>query len=439
MTKQIKSTPNNPAIVNASHFSEPESIPSIFSTVEEQLKAASNTGVIDGFFRKKFIELFQKLEFGCIHLIDPLGKTTVGNPNAKLQCTLAIHDLNSYTIIALSGSNGAAQAYIDGLWTADDLSKLIRIFVSNRSVLNEMESGLAKLAQYSFRLWNKLKRNTLKGSKKNIAAHYDLGNPFFRLFLDQRMMYSSALYEAGDDLTQASDRKLQRICDALELTERDHLIEIGSGWGGFACYAANSTGCKVTTITISQEQFNETELRIQREGLQDLVTVKLQDYRDVEGQFDKLVSIEMIEAIGHQYLDTYFKKLNALLKPNGKALIQAIVIDDNQYQRALKQVDYIKKYIFPGGFMPCYSVITEYAGRNRLMLEDLHDMGLSYAQTLRDWRRRFYDNISDVASQGYDAGFQRMWEFYFCYCEGAFDERAISVGQILFRKQASVS
>jgi len=434
-----KSLPSNQIIVNASQFSEPESIPSIFSTVDEQLQAISKSSMVDRFFRKKFIELFQKLEGGCIYVVDSFGTTPVGDPNAKLQCSLVIHDLNSYTQIALSGSNGSAQAYINGLWSADDLSKLVRIFVKNRAVLNQMESGLAKLAQFSFRLWNKFTRNTKDGSKKNIAAHYDLGNPFFRLFLDRRMMYSSALYEAGDDLSKASDRKLKRICDALELKKEDHLIEIGSGWGGFACFAAHSVGCKVTTVTISQEQYNETLDRIKRHELEDLVTVKLQDYRDIEGQYDKLVSIEMIEAIGHQYLDTYFRKLNTLLKPNGKALIQAIVIDDNQYQRALKQVDYIKKYIFPGGFMPCYSVIINHASRNRLMLEDLHDMGLSYAQTLRDWRKRFYDNIEHVNDQGYDSRFQRMWEFYFCYCEGAFDERAISVGQILFRKQADVT
>jgi cyclopropane-fatty-acyl-phospholipid synthase len=431
--------PSNKIIVNASQFSEPESVPSIFSTVGQQLQSVNKGSIVDRFFRNKFIELFQKLEDGCIHVVDSSGTTSLGNPDAKLQCTLMIHDLSCYTQIALSGSNGSAQAYINGRWSTDDLSKLIRIFVKNRSVLNQMESGLAKLAQLSFRLWNKFTRNTISGSKKNIAAHYDLGNPFFRLFLDQRMMYSSALYGAGDDLGMASDRKLKRICDALELKQHDHLVEIGSGWGGFACFAASSIGCKVTTVTISQEQFNETQERIDREGLSDLVTVKLQDYREVEGQYDKLVSIEMIEAIGHQYLDTYFRKLNTLLKPNGKALIQAIVIDDNQYQKALKQVDYIKKYIFPGGFMPCYSVITDYASRNRLMLEDLHDMGLSYAQTLRDWRKRFYDNIDQVSEQGYDPGFQRMWEFYFCYCEGAFDERAISVGQILFRKQANIT
>jgi cyclopropane-fatty-acyl-phospholipid synthase len=425
--------------VNSSQFPQGESIPSIFSPVGHQLEAASKNSVVDRFFRNKFIALFQKLEGGYIHLIDPVGTTSVGNSDAKLQCTLVIHDLSSYTQVALSGSNGSAEAYLNGLWSADDLSKLIRIFVKNRLVLNQMESGLARFAQSSFRLWNKLRRNTRRGSKKNIATHYDLGNPFFRLFLDQRMMYSSALYEAGDDLDQASCRKLHRICAALELKKQDHLIEIGSGWGGFACFAASTVGCKVTTVTISQEQFNETQQRIVREGLSDLVTVKLQDYRDVEGLYDKLVSIEMIEAVGHQYLDTYFRKLNSLLKPDGKALIQAIVIDDDQYHRALKQVDYIKKYIFPGGFMPCYSVIIDYASRNRLMLEDVHDMGLSYAQTLRDWRKRFYENIEQVEEQGYNSSFQRMWEFYFCYCEGAFDERAISVGQILFRKQASIN
>lgn len=425
--------------VNSSQFPQGESLPSIFSAAGDELETVSKNSIVDRFFRNKVIELFQKIEGGCIHLVDSVGITSLGSCDAQLQCTLLVHDLSSYTQVALNGVTGSAEAYLKGLWSGDDLSKLIRIFVKNRLVLEQMESGLARFAQSSFRLWYKLRRNTRSGSKKNIATHYDLGNPFFRLFLDQRMMYSSALYEAGDDLDQASCRKLHRICAALELGKQDHLIEIGSGWGGLACFAASAVGCKVTTITISQEQFNETQDRIEREGLSDLVTVKLQDYRDVEGVYDKLVSIEMIEAVGHQYLDTYFRKVNSLLKPDGKALIQAIVIDDDQYHKALKQVDFIKRYIFPGGFMPCYSLIIDSASRNRLMLEDVHDMGLSYAQTLRDWRKRFYENIEQVKQQGYETSFQRMWEFYFCYCEGAFDERAISVGQILFRKQASIS
>lgn len=422
---------------NLNAVSEPELIPSIFAQTRQRISDSADHRAIDRFFRSKYIELFQRLENGCITVIDPLGKTVLGDPKAKLHCTMTIFDLRSYTKVALGGSNGSAQAYIEGLWRVDNLSHLIRIFVINRVVLEEMESGLAKIAQYVLRAWHHVfRRNTVAGSRKNIAAHYDLGNEFFRLFLDERMMYSSALYQPGDDLNAASERKLQRICEVLELNSADHVVEIGSGWGGFACYAARTTGCKVTTVTISQEQYDEALARVARENLSDQVTVKLQDYRDVEGTFDKLVSIEMIEAIGHQYLDTYFRKLNHLLKPSGKALIQAIVIDDNQYQKALKEVDYIKRYIFPGGFMPCYSVISQFAGSNRLMLEDLHDMGLSYAQTLRDWRKRFYERIEDISQQGYDGAFQRMWEFYLCYCEGAFDERAISVGQILLRKQA---
>ena len=415
---------------------EPELIPSIFNDLRQIPELVSQPRPIDHFFRRKYIELFQKLEGGCITVIDPLGTTTLGPPDSKLRCTMTIFDLSSYTKVALGGSNGSAQAYIEGLWTVDNLSHLIRIFVTNRVVLDRMESGLSKFAQFVLRRWHTLRRNTKSGSRKNIAAHYDLGNEFFRLFLDKRMMYSSALYQTGDDLNTASDRKLQRICDTLELKPHEHVIEIGSGWGGFACYAAATVGCRVTTVTISKEQFEEAKARVHREGLQELVTVKLQDYREIEGVYDKAVSIEMIEAIGHQYLGTYFRKLNHLLKPDGKALVQAIVIDDNQYQKALRQVDYIKRYIFPGGFMPCYSVISQVAGRNRLMLEDLHDMGPSYAQTLRDWRKRFYAQIETIAQQGYDSAFQRMWEFYLCYCEGAFDERAISVGQILLRKQA---
>jgi len=438
MNRPIDAVFRSQTAFNASEFSEPELIPSIFANLTEMPERVARAHPLDRFFRSKYLELFENLEGGSITVIDPLGSETVGDPNAKLNCTIKMHDLSSYTQVAMAGSNGSAQAYIDGRWTVDNLSHLIRLFVSNRVVLEKMDSGLARLAQGVLRIFHALRRNTRTGSKKNIAAHYDLGNDFFRLFLDEKMMYSSALYQQGDDLNQASLRKLQRICDALDLRPEDNLIEIGSGWGGLACYAASTIGCRVTTVTISQEQFTEAQNRVNREGLEELVTVLLQDYRDIEGRFDKLVSIEMIEAIGHQYLNTYFKKLNQLLEPQGKALIQAIVIDDNHYQKALKEVDYIKKYIFPGGFMPCYSVLSNFASHNRLMLEDLHDMGLSYAQTLRDWRKRFYHNIEGITQQGYDAAFQRMWEFYLCYCEGAFDERAISVGQILFRKQAEI-
>lgn len=389
--------------------------------------------------RKLVLELLRKLDGSQITLVDALGTEVLGENSATIKCRITVENLASYSHIIMNGVNGVGQSYIHGMWSVDNLSGLMRIFIRNRSVLQQMESGFSKFAQSLQRVWHFFNRNTKVGSKKNIAAHYDLGNEFFSQFLDQRMMYSSALYHEGDDLERASNRKLQRICDTLELTSNDHIVEIGSGWGGFACYAANKTGCQVTTITISNEQFIEAQERVKREGLENRVLVKLQDYRDIEGQYDKVVSIEMIEAVGHQYLDTYFNKINQLLKPNGKALIQSIVIDDSQYKSALKRVDFIKRYIFPGGFMPCYSVLANKAAQHYLMLEDLHDMGLSYAQTLRDWRQRFYHALHRISHSGYDLAFQRMWEFYLCYCEGGFDERAISVGQILFRKQAQAT
>lgn len=416
-------------------FINEESLPSVFSNLNLNEQNAISSSFIHDFFRTQFIKLLGDINGGFIKLNDPLGSITFGNPSNKLRSEITIYDLSSYTKIALGGSNGSAQAYIDGLWSSDDPTALIRIIVRNRDILNAIDSGLSSLAQTVLKVWHSFNRNSKQGSQKNIAAHYDLGNDFFKLFLDNRMMYSSALYQNGDDLESASQRKLERICTTLKISPDDHVVEIGSGWGGFACFAAKTTGCKVTTVTISQEQYNETLTQVKQQGLEKKVSVKLQDYRDIDGQYDKLVSIEMIEAVGHQYLGGYFNKINSLLKENGTALIQAIVIDDAQYQRALKEVDYIKRYIFPGSFIPCYDIITKTANQNNLIIDEIFDMGLSYAQTLRDWRKLFYQNLDHIKAQGYDAKFLRMWEFYFCYCEGGFDEQAISVGQISFSKK----
>lgn len=421
---------------DSTHFISNESIPSIYAQLDIPNNAENNESFVQRFFRAQFIKLLENIKNGFITVNDPYGTFHFGDKNSDLSCIVTIYNIGTYQKIALGGSNGSGQAYIDGLWSSDNPTNLIRILLRNRNVIDSMESGLSNILQTAHKIWHAFNRNSKKGSQKNIAAHYDLGNDFFKLFLDQRMMYSSAIYQQGDTLESASKRKLDRICNALELNQNDHVIEIGSGWGGFACYAAQTTGCKVTTVTISKEQYQQATDSVKAQGLEKLVTVKLQDYRDIEGTYSKLVSIEMIEAVGHQYLDSYFKKINRLLRPAGKALLQCIVIDDAQYQRALKEVDYIKRYIFPGSFIPCYSVITQHAGQNHLMLEGLKDIGLSYAQTLREWRKRFYQNIPEIRNQGYDERFQRMWEFYLCYCEGGFDEQAISVGQLLFRKQA---
>jgi len=424
---------------DSSHFISDESIPSIYAQLDLPNTGDANQALVQRFFRTQFFKLFNQIKHGRIQLNDPYGTFYFGDNESDLKCIVTIYNIDTYQKIALGGSNGSGQAYIDGLWSSDNPTNLIRILIRNRKILESMESGLSSIMQTVYKVWHAFNRNSKKGSQKNIAAHYDLGNDFFKLFLDQRMMYSSALYQQGDTLESASKRKLDRICKILELSANDHVIEIGSGWGGFACYAAQTTGCKVTTVTISKEQYQQAVKTVQALGLEALVTVKLQDYRDIKGTFNKLVSIEMIEAVGHQYVNSYFQKIHQLLSVGGKALLQSIVIDDAQYERALKEVDYIKRYIFPGCFIPSYSVIANSAGQHGLMLENLHDMGLSYAQTLRDWRKRFYQQRQLVDAQGYDERFQRMWEFYLCYCEGGFDEQAISVGQLLFRKQANTA
>ena len=325
---------------------------------------------------------------------------------------------------------------MEGHWRCDDMVGLIRLLVQNRTLLDGMETGMARLGGIAMRGWHALRKNTRDGSKRNIAAHYDLGNEFFGLFLSDDLMYSSALFAgADDDLESASTRKLDRICQKLRLQPGDRVIEIGTGWGGFAVHAARHYGCHVTTTTISREQHALAASRVAEAGLQDRVTLLLEDYRDLTGTYDKLVSIEMIEAIGAQYLDTYFGKLASLLKPDGLALVQAITIEDHRYKQALNSVDFIKRYVFPGSFIPSIAVMLDAKTRSSdLALTHLEDFGSSYARTLHAWRKRFMAKLPEVSAQGFDERFIRMWEFYLAYCEGGFMERSIGVAQLLMAK-----
>jgi cyclopropane-fatty-acyl-phospholipid synthase len=281
-----------------------------------------------------------------------------------------------------------------------------------------------------------LNSNTTEGSRKNIAAHYDLGNDFFALFLDETLMYSSAIFnQHTSTLKDASELKLKTICEKLDLQATDHVIEIGTGWGGFAIYAAMHYGCKVTTTTISQQQYALAKSRVTAAGLQDKITLLLDDYRHLSGQFDKLVSIEMIEAVGHRFYDTYFAKISALLKPDGLALIQAITIQDQRYESAKKSVDFIQRYIFPGSCIPSNTAMLNSITRNSdLRLFDLEDIGPHYATTLKRWRENFFDKIEAVRKLGYSEEFIKMWEFYLCYCEGGFAERALGDVHLLLAK-----
>jgi cyclopropane-fatty-acyl-phospholipid synthase len=401
---------------------------------------APEPGVLQRWLRSRVLQQLSGLTQGVLTLDEGHGVIELGtaaaDPAAALRATVRVRDPEFYVRVALNGSVGAAEAYMDGLWSCDDLVSLVRILVRNRDQLDAMEQGPARLGAAALRAWGACRRNTRAGSRRNIAAHYDLGNDFFKLFLDDRMMYSAAIYrDASESLEAASRRKLERICHKLQLGPGTRVIEIGSGWGGFALHAAATTGCHVTTATISREQYALACERVQAAGLQDRVKVLLTDYRELSGRYDRLVSIEMIEAIGHQYLDTYFDKVSSLLTDDGMALIQAITIEDHRYAQALRSVDFIKRYIFPGSFIPSINCMIGSVSRvTDLKLFNLEDIGPSYALTLREWRCRFLNRRAEVRAMGYPERFVRMWEFYLAYCEGGFIERSTGDVQMLLTK-----
>ena len=394
-----------------------------------------------GFERRLRAKLFadmDRLQGGILVIHDALGTRTLGTSSGTepLQAHVSVHSPEFYRQVAMNGSVGAGEAYMDGHWECSDLVALVRLLVRNRDLLDGMEGGLAKVGGIAMRIWNRFRRNSRDGSRRNIAAHYDLGNDLFRLFLDDNLMYSSAIFaDPAESLDVASTRKLDRICRKLDLQPSDRVVEIGTGWGGFALHAATRYGCHVTTTTISSEQHALAVERVAAAGLADRVSVLLKDYRDLEGRYDKLVSIEMIEAIGHQYMDTYFRKCASLLEHDGLALIQAITIEDSRYEQALRSVDFIKRHVFPGSFIPSVSaMLAANAKACDLRLFGLEDIGPSYAITLHHWRQRFLARLDEVRALGYEERFVRMWEYYLCYCEGGFLERSIGTVQMLLAR-----
>lgn len=394
-------------------------------------------GLLDRIARRAVLGKLEKIQRGTIQIIDQdkvyrFGNTQQDGPSASI----TVRNPAFYCAVAFTGSVGAGESYFQGDWDCDRLTDLVRILLLNRQVLDRMDGGLGKLMAPLNRLLHWLNRNTRRGSRKNIAAHYDLGNDLFELMLDDTMMYSSAIYHDEDcDLSQAAINKLERICQKLELRPEDHVLEIGTGWGGFAIYAARHYGCQVTTTTISAEQYRLADRRIRQAGVEDKVTLLQQDYRDLHGQFDKMVSIEMIEAIGQENLNQYFRQCSRLLKDNGLFLLQAITIADQRYQQALREVDFIQKYIFPGGSLPSVTAMSESITRSSDMrLFHLEDIGPHYARTLRHWRERFFQHDGRIRELGYSEAFIRLWEFYLCYCEGGFEERAIGTVQMLLIK-----
>jgi cyclopropane-fatty-acyl-phospholipid synthase len=386
----------------------------------------------DRLFRRALITRLTGLE-GALVLDDGDARIALGDGPRPLHVSIK-HPRFYRRTIAL-GSVGAAESYIDGDWDCDDLVGLVRLLLVNQSLTGRLEGGPARLAGLVARLAHRVLRdNSETGSRANIAAHYDLGNELFEAFLDSRMQYSAAWFEAGADLEAASLAKLDRVVAKLDLQPADHLLEIGTGWGGLAIHAARTSGCRVTTTTISQQQYAYASARVAEAGLADRVRVLCQDYRRLRGRYSKVVSIEMVEAVGANWLDRYFDTLAALLEDNGLALLQAITIDERRYRTALTSVDFIKRHIFPGSFIPAVSVLVGSAARSGLASVNLEDLGHDYALTLRAWRERFEAAYPRLEPLGYDARFRRLWRFYLAYCEGGFRERALSDVQLLFAK-----
>lgn len=387
--------------------------------------------------REAVYALLNKLEVGVLTVHEGTSTRSFGNAGDPLHAEVQVHNPAVFSLLLTGGSIAAGEAYIRGYWSSADPVAVTRLFSANLDVLQGMDASQSLWVRLGLKVAHWLNRNTRDGSRDNISAHYDLGNDFFKLFLDPSMMYSSALFaNRGMSLEAASEAKLEELCAQLELKESDHLLEIGTGWGGMALHAARHYGCRVTTTTISAEQFEYARARVLEAGLEDRVTVLCQDYRNLEGEYDKLVSIEMIEAVGHEYYSEYFSTCDKLLKPDGKMVIQAITMADQRYTLARDSVDYIKRYIFPGGCLPSVAVIADnLAHHTSMQMVHLKDITEDYAITLDHWRQRFLEALPTVRAQGFSEEFIRMWEYYLCYCEGGFRERIISTVQVAFAKQ----
>ena len=393
---------------------------------------------VDYIARRVVLALLQKLVHGALTLVEDGQQHRFGEISDRLalQAFISVHHPQFYTRLLFGGSIGAAEAYMEGLWSADDLTMVMRILALNQKAFEDMEKGLARLTAPFYKFYHFVRKNTKTGSRKNILAHYDLGNDFYALFLDETMTYSCGIFEQDHStLKDAAEAKYDRICRKLQFATGDRVVEIGTGWGGFAVHATKKYDVHVTTTTISDQQHEFARQRIRAAGLEDRITLLKKDYRDLRGKFDKLVSIEMIEAVGHHFLPAFFRTCSRLLKEDGMMALQAITIGDQIFDRHKRSVDFIKRYIFPGSCIPSITAISKaIAAATDLRLVHLEDITAHYARTLHEWRRRFFANIEKVRSLGFSDTFIRMWEYYLCYCEGGFAERYIGDVQMLFAK-----
>ncbi|MCG9761005.1 MULTISPECIES: SAM-dependent methyltransferase [Pseudoalteromonas] len=400
------------------------------------ISSSISLSTFDRLYKKLVFGALNTLETGKVVLVEGDQKYCFGDPETSLSVDIHVHSAQMYKLFALGGSVGAGESYILGHWSCSDLTKLIEIFVLNQAQLDAFENKFAFFSGIVNKIKHLKNKNSKQGSKRNIVAHYDLGNDLYESFLSEEMLYSSAVYPSKEaSLEEAQQHKLAAICERLDLQSTDKVVEIGTGWGAFAVYAAKNYGCHITTTTISEEQHAYVKALVEKEGLQQHITLLKKDYRELDGQYDKLVSIEMIEAVGHAYLSGFFAKCNDLLKPTGAMLIQAITIACQRYQHYLKQSDFIQQYIFPGGCLPSVSEMSkQIVNSTDMVVHELHDIGLHYARTLYDWRVRFEKAWPSLDGKRFDERFYRLWQFYLCYCEGAFKQRATSAVHLVARK-----
>ena len=403
------------------------------------VKTHKRSSFLISIFKSGLLKKFQGLRTGNILVYDGNDEFSFGDDGSDEKVVVNIHSQEFYVMVGSGGALGLAEAYMAGFWSSDNVVKLFQIILRNRDILLSLERGFAKLIKPINKMIHRSRQNTLQGSKKNIVAHYDLSNDFYKLWLDPTMTYSCAFFK-DESVTreEASKEKLDRICRKLNLSEQDSVLEIGTGWGSFSIHAAKNYGCNVTTTTISDAQYEYASSRIKDEGLESKITLINKDYRELDGKYDKIVSIEMIEAVGYEYISGFFSKLSSLLKSNGFIALQGITYNDQNFDVYKDSVDFIKKYIFPGSCLISISQITEVIKKDTdLAMIDMEDITKHYAITLNRWRKNFIDVLPKVKEMGYSQAFINMWEFYFLYCEAGFLERNIGDVQLVFAKSGT--
>ncbi len=404
-------------------------------------------GRLTSLYQRIVLGLLSEMTQGFMRIVLPDGKVfEFGDKNSPDKATIRIICESFFRKCVLYGDVGFGEAYVDGDWDTDSVAAVIKWFLLNVENAPTVSGSRKKFIPGNFlkvlnRIYHKLRANSIRGSQKNIAEHYNLSNDFFKLFLDKTMTYSSAFFSRGDEtLESAQEEKYDRLCRKLRLQPSDRLLEIGSGWGAFALYAARNYGCRITTTTISEEQYTYAKELFQREHLDKRIEIKLADYRTLNGSYDKIVSIEMLEAVGHEYLETYFAKCHELLKKNGILAFQVITCADSRYESLRKSIDWIQKHIFPGSLLPSIGVLNKAINRTGdLVMQHMEEFGLSYARTLAQWRENFNSRVGQVRLLGFDERFIRTWNYYLSYCESAFAMRNISVVQMVYTRPNNLS